>query len=61
MPRHNRPYGLHVDQSGKTAIHPQEAEIVREIFRSYLDGNSLGKITDMLHERGIPSPSGAEQ
>lgn len=59
MPRYNRPYGLCVDQNGKTSINPREAEIVRAIFLSYLDGNSLGKLVDMLHEKSILSPSGA--
>lgn len=34
-------------------IIPEEAEIVKEIFRSYLDGMSLRQIADSLNSRGI--------
>ena len=34
-------------------IVPEEAEIVKEIFRSYLDGMSLMQIADSLNSRGI--------
>ena len=36
-----------------------EAEIVREIFRAYVDGGqSIRQIAHDLHDRGIPSPTG---
>jgi site-specific DNA recombinase len=36
-----------------------EAEIVREIFRDYVQGNSsVRQIALDLHERGVPSPTG---
>jgi len=36
-----------------------EAEIVREIFRAYVDGGqSVRQIAHDLHDRGIPSPTG---
>lgn len=34
-------------------IIPDEAEIVREIYRSYLDGMSLKQIADSLNSRGL--------
>ena len=34
-------------------IIPEEAEIVKDIFRSYLDGMSLKQIADSLNSRGI--------
>ena len=34
-------------------IVPEEAEIVKDIFRSYLDGMSLQQITGLLNSRGI--------
>ncbi len=34
-------------------IIPDEAEIVKEIFRSYLDGMSLKQIADSLNSRGV--------
>lgn len=43
---------------GKIEIHPLEAPIVNIIYHAYLDGNSLGKISVLLREIGIPSPSG---
>lgn len=38
---------------GKPEIVPEESEIVREIFRNYLDGMSLVQIADALNSRGI--------
>ena len=38
---------------GKPEIVPEESEIVREIFRNYLDGMSLKQIADALNSRGI--------
>ena len=42
----------------KSFAHEEEADVVRSIFTFYLAGASLGKIVDMLHAKGIPSPSG---
>ena len=38
---------------GNAEIVPEEAEIVREIFRRYLDGASLNQIADTLNNRGL--------
>ncbi len=38
-------------------IIPEEAEIVTQIYRSYLSGKSVGKIVDALNADGVPSPS----
>ena len=38
---------------GLPEIVPEEAEIVRLIYRSYLDGMSLKQIADMLNSRGL--------
>lgn len=35
-----------------------EAEIVREVFRAYLNGKALGAIADDLNARGVPSATG---
>lgn len=35
----------------------KKADAVRSIFEYYLAGASLDKIVDMLHAKGIPSPS----
>ncbi len=38
---------------GMPEIIPEEAEIVKEIYRSYLDGMSLRQIADTLNSRGV--------
>ena len=38
---------------GMPEIVPEEAEIVKEIYRSYLDGMSLRQIADTLNSRGV--------
>ena len=38
---------------GNAEIVPDEAEIVKEIYRRYLDGASLKQIADMLNNRGL--------
>lgn len=51
-------YGYDVGADGELVVDPDEATIVRWIFESYLNGDSLGKITTGLEGRGIPSPTG---
>jgi hypothetical protein len=46
------PYG-YVVQNGETRPHPQESEIVRRIYRDYLDGNSYLRIAQRLTAEGI--------
>lgn len=48
------------DQAGEWVIVPEEAEIVRQIFRDYLDGYSPGRIAASLMRDGVPSPAGKE-
>lgn len=45
--------GYKKGENGLPEIIPEEAEIVKEIFRSYLDGMSLRQIADSLNSRGI--------
>jgi len=40
----------------RLVIEPEEAEIVREIFRLYGEGESPKRIANVLNERGVPSP-----
>lgn len=52
------PYGyIKVPAQGKDgptlAVHPEQAEIVREVFQMYADGLSSHKICDDLNDRGI--------
>jgi DNA invertase Pin-like site-specific DNA recombinase len=40
-------------------VHPEQAEIVREIFRRYADDLSQREIAAQLNARGVPSPGSA--
>ncbi len=51
-------YGYDVGADGKLMVNSDEAAIVRWIFESYLNGDSLGMIATALEARGIPSPIG---
>ncbi len=53
-PRHSILYGYRL-VNGRVVIEPDEAEIVRMIFNSYLDGMSFYAIANFLNEKGIPS------
>lgn len=51
------PYG-YILQGRKLEIHPQEAEIVRSIYRRYLNGASMEKIVSELNEKYISKRAG---
>jgi len=51
-------YGYDRAAGGSLVINQEESEIVRWIFESYRDGDSLGMIANDLENRGIPSPTG---
>ncbi len=54
VPMHyNTMLGYRKGTDGKPEIVPDEAEIVREIYHSYLTGMSLQQIADSLNARGI--------
>jgi DNA invertase Pin-like site-specific DNA recombinase len=42
--------------TGVRAVVPEEAAIVREIFRRYVDGDGCRAIAARLNKRGVPSP-----
>ena len=44
------PYGYTM-RNGRTVISGEEAEVIREIFNSYLNGASLKAIADELTDR----------
>jgi DNA invertase Pin-like site-specific DNA recombinase len=50
-----RTYGYTKDSSAEV---PEEAEIVREIYRRFLDGDAIWAIFQDLHKRQVPSASG---
>ncbi|MDD4295848.1 MAG: recombinase family protein [Ruminiclostridium sp.] len=48
-------YGYVHDQHGYLIAHEKQAEVVRMIFRLYLDGSSLSRIAKKLKALAIPS------
>ena len=55
------PYGYVVNKRQEFEVVPTEAEIVREIFRLYIDGWGYKKIANHLTDQGIPTPRMAER
>lgn len=55
---HNRFMGYTKDEDGHLIIEPAEAEIVKRIYREYLQGSSLKQIGDGLMEDGILTAAG---
>src|SRR5574344_1324489 len=55
---HNRFMGYTKDEEGHLIIEPAEAEIVKRIYREYLQGASLKQIGDGLMEDGILTAAG---
>ena len=51
-------YGFIKSSSGEVEAGQNQAEVIKLIYARYLAGDSLGKITDLLSERNIPSPTG---
>lgn len=53
--------GYYRDYAGQIKIEPAEAEIVKFIYGSFLDGESYSEIADRLTKEGIRSPMGLER
>ena len=53
-------YGYSKAPDGSLPINEKEAQIVRFIFASYIAGDSLGKIVDVLTRKKALSPSGKD-
>lgn len=51
-------YGYKVSRAGELVIDPAEADTVLFIFHHFMNGDSLGKISDALARKGITSPTG---
>ena len=51
-------YGYKVSHAGELVIDPTEAKTVLFIFHHFINGDSLGKISDELALMGIASPTG---
>ena len=59
---HTRFLGYTKNRGDKAlTIVPEEAEIVRSIFRDYLEGYSIGEIVKKLENRGIKAPGGGDR
>lgn len=54
-------HGIHQNEDGDLVIVPEEAEIVKLIFRLYLEGYSTGKIAKHLEEQGIKTATGQDK
>ena len=55
---HNRFLGYTKDENGHLIIDPEQAEIVKRIYREYLEGSSMDKIADGLMADGNPTGAG---
>lgn len=55
---HNRFLGYTKDENGKLIIDPEQAEVVKRIYREYLDGASMDKIAAGLEADGILTGAG---
>lgn len=54
----NRFYGYDKDEDGKLVINPEQAKIVRWIYRSYMDGINPDVLARKLNEAGVPGCMG---
>ena len=50
--------GYRKGADGKPEIVPEEAEIIKQIFRLFLDGESTQHIADVLNQQGVKTISG---
>ena len=58
MLNHNRFLGYTKKKGGNLVIVPEEADVVRGIFRDFLEGLSFGEIISGLEDQGVLTPSG---
>jgi site-specific DNA recombinase len=58
---HNKFLGYTKDENGELVIVPEEAELVRRIFRLYLEGSSIVQIGKILDDEGIITVTGLTQ
>ena len=57
----NRFLGYTKDNDGKLVIDPEQAEVVKRIYREYLEGSSMDKISAGLEADGILTGAGKEK
>ncbi len=58
---HNRFLGYTKDEKGQLIIEPDEAEVVKRIYREYLEGASLQQIGRGLEADGILTGAGKKK
>ena len=58
MVNHSRFLGYTKDKDGNLVIVPEEAQLVRRIYKLYLEGNSSYRIKRILEAEGIPTVTG---
>ena len=61
MVNHNKFMGYTKNENGDLVIVPEEAKVVRLIFRMYLEGTSMQRIADELQERNIKTATGKDE
>lgn len=58
---HNRFLGYTKDENGNLVIDPEQAEVVKRIYREYLNGYSMDKIASGLEADGILTGAGKKK
>lgn len=58
---HNRFLGYTKDENGNLVIDPEQAEVVKRIYREYLNGYSMDKIASGLESDGILTGAGKKK
>ena len=53
--------GYKKGEDGRPEIVPEEAEIIRDIYKMFLDGKTIRTIADTLTEHGIKTPGGKDR
>lgn len=59
-PNDSPPLGYELDSEGKLTIVEEEAELVSEVFNSYIKERSMPDVAMLLNERGIRTQEGGE-
>lgn len=54
-------YGYDKGEDGKPVINPEQAEVIRLIYKLFLEGYSAQAIANALFDRGIKSPMGKDR
>lgn len=56
---HNRFLGYTKDEDGKLVIDPDEAKMVKRIYKMYLEGGNYKKIAETLTEEKVKNGAGS--